>query len=196
MLSEQWDTKGSSSNKSTWQNRLRSLSKEMVSRLETLTVLSEMWSSGDFVFVLLSFLNVMYRAVLIGVDLADFVEIHHDLIASWSSQYLVSPVFSNVLQTSTNTLNLSASFSRSLSCFGSYTFFWHTKHSFASKAFSSFFGTSKHVLKVIKSIYFIIEQVMFEMRSIFWLLALSKITLIHLMMCMLVQKYIWLRRFK
>ena len=82
MLSEQWDTKESSSNKSTWQNRLRFLSKEMVSCLETLTVLSEMWSSGDFVFVLLSFLNVMYRAVLIGVDLADFVEIHHDLIAS------------------------------------------------------------------------------------------------------------------
>ena len=91
MLSEQWDTKGSSSNKSTWQNRLRSLSKEMVSRLETLTVLSEMWSSGDFVFVLLSFLNVMYRVVLIGVDLPDFVEIHHNLIASWTLSTLHLP---------------------------------------------------------------------------------------------------------
>ena len=71
-------------------------------------------------------------------------------------------VFSNVLQTSTNTLNLSMSLFCGLSCFGS----WYTKHSFGSKAFFSF-------------------QVKLEMLSIFRLLVLSKITLIHLM-CMLV----------
>lgn len=146
-----------------------------------------MCSFGDFVFVLLSFLYVIYRIDLIGVDLLGFVEIHPDMaedeilcvnIQQYSLRCVniqqcyfwlfpealgtLYSVFSNVLQTSTNTLNLSMSLFCGLSCFGS----WYTKHSFGSKAFFSF-------------------QVKLEMLSIFWLLVLSQITLIHLM-CMLV----------
>ena len=146
-----------------------------------------MCSFGDFVFVLLSFLYVIYRIDLIGVDLLGFVEIHPDMaedeilcvnIQQYSLRCVniqqcyfwlfpealgtLYSVFSNVLQTSANTLNLSMSLFCGLSCFGS----WYTKHSFGSKAFFSF-------------------QVKLEMLSIFWLLVLSQITLIHLM-CMLV----------
>ena len=146
-----------------------------------------MCSFGDFVFVLLPFLYVIYRIDLIGVDLLGFIEIHPDMaedeilcvnIQQYSLRCVniqqcyfwlfpealgtLYSVFSNVLQTSTNTLNLSMSLFCGLSCFGS----WYTKHSFGSKAFFSF-------------------QVKLEMLSIFRLLVLSKITLIHLM-CMLV----------
>ena len=38
-----------------------------------------MCSFGDFVFVLLPFLYVIYRIDLIGVDLLGFVEIHPDM---------------------------------------------------------------------------------------------------------------------
>lgn len=107
-------------------------------------------------------------------------------IVSWSLQYLVSPIFSNVLQTSRHTLNFSAPLFRGLPCFESFTFFWHMKHNFGSKAFFRFFQNLwawvEHYEMMM--IYFIIEQVMVGAFSICWLLVLSSTTLIHLIMCM------------
>ena len=147
----------------------------------------------------------MYHVVLNKVDLPEFTEIHPDMaedgnralrcanhqqfyffIVSWSLQYLVSPIFSNVLQTSRNTLNFSAPLFRGLPCFESFTFFWHIKHNFGSKAFFRFFQNLwawvEHYEMMM--IYFIIEQVMVGVFSICWLLVLSSTTLIHLIMCM------------
>ena len=88
-----------------------------------------------------------------------------------SLQYLISHIFWNVLQTSVNTLNLFVPFFCGLPYFESFAFLWNTKGSFGLKAFFRLFGT-KHGLNIIKSIYFIIKQVMLQILSICWLLVL------------------------
>ena len=165
-----------SSDKSTWQNRNRSLSKEVVSCLETLTVSSEMLRFGDFGFwaIVISWCKhiALFQSEFICLNSLKFiptwlrveaklcvVQIISSFIfyCSCSLQCLASPIFPDILQTSMNTLNLMHP--SSIACLESSTFFWHTKHSFRQKAFFRFFGTSKHGLKIIKSIYFVIKQV-------------------------------------
>lgn len=66
IFNEQWDTKGYSSDNSTWKNRQRSFSKETISCRDVFIRNAQFWR---FCFCAVSVLDVTYRVGLIGVGL-------------------------------------------------------------------------------------------------------------------------------
>ena len=159
-----------------------------------------MCSFDDFVFVLLLFIDVVYLIVFIWFDLPDLI--------CWNSSQRVEKKFFAMqiicifnlffflelaIPCVSHILKSFASFNEYfepscvlLDCFLVFyalLTYWTQPR---IESFLPFSGTSKYRLNVIKSICFILEQVILGIISTYWLVLLCKTPFIHLMMCILV----------